>query len=64
MYRAQYEYTSNDDNVLSFAPGKVFNLIEQIDEHWWSMQDEYGNYGLVPASYLEVNNVNTPFVFF
>ena len=58
MYKSLYSYESNNDTVLSFPAGKLFNLIEQLDEHWWSMQDEYGNHGLIPASYLEVNKVN------
>ena len=57
MYKSICSYQSSNDGVLSFPIGKVFNLIEQLDEHWWSMQDEFGNSGLIPASYLEVNKV-------
>ena len=52
-----------NEGVLSFPSDKVFNLIEQLDEHWWSMQDEFGNSGLVPATYLEVNKVKMILIF-
>lgn len=58
MYRSIYPYTSKDPGLLSFENGDVFNLIEQVDGHWWSVHNEKGNHGLVPANYLEVNNVN------
>jgi len=57
MYKAIYDYTAQDDGLLSFAVGSSFNLIEQLDDHWWSMLDESGNSGLVPASFLEVNQI-------
>ena len=63
MYKTVCSYQSVNDGVLSFPAGKVFNLIEQLDEHWWSMQDEFGNSGLIPATYLEVNKVKSFFFF-
>ena len=58
MYKAIYKCSTEDPGLLSFEVGNVFNLIEQIDEHWWSMLSESGYFGLVPASYLEVNTVS------
>lgn len=58
MYKALYSHTNADKNVLSFKPADEFNLIEQIDEHWWSMLSTNGITGLVPASYLEINKIS------
>ena len=63
MYKTVCPYQSVNEGVLSFPSDKVFNLIEQLDEHWWSMQDEFGNSGLVPATYLEVNKVKMILIF-
>ena len=58
MYRSIYPYKNKDPCFLAFDIGDVFNLIEQIDGFWWSVIDEKGHHGLVPATYLEVNNVS------
>ena len=63
MYKTVCPYQSVNEGVLSFPSDKVFNLIEQLDEHWWSMQDEFGNSGLIPATYLEVNKVKMISIF-
>ena len=57
MYKSKFAYTGQDAGVLSFKAGEEFNLLEQVDEHWWTMQNSNGKHGLVPASYLEVNQV-------
>lgn len=58
MYRTIYPYSNKDAGFLQFHIGDVFNLIEQIDGFWWSVVDEGGCHGLVPATYLEVNSVS------
>ena len=58
MYRALYNFDEGkDDRTLSFKIGDEFNLIEQVNEHWWKMQSLDGDIGLVPSSYLAINKV-------
>ena len=60
MYRALYKYSDQEGNgrTLSFKTGDEFNLIEQVNEHWWKMQSLNGDIGLVPATYLAINKVS------
>ena len=52
MYRSLYSYTPKEEGVLPFSAGEQFKFVEQLNEHWWKMQDSNGGVGLVPASYL------------
>lgn len=58
MYKALFNFDGKEkDRTLSFMTGDEFNLIEQVNEHWWKMQSSVGDIGLVPASYLAINKV-------
>ena len=57
MYKSVYNFEGQGDTTLSFSSGDEFNLIEQVNEHWWLMQASSGTTGLVPSSYLVVNKV-------
>ena len=57
MYKALYGFDGQGQGTLRFQPKDEFNLIEQVDNHWWLMQSSSGETGLVPASYLEINKV-------
>eukprot|EP00794_Sanderia_malayensis_P010019 gene10019-11042_t len=55
MYKSAFDFTGQGDTTLRFSVGDEFNLIEQVNEHWWLMQSSTGDTGLVPSSYLVVN---------
>ncbi|XP_065060332.1 NCK-interacting protein with SH3 domain-like [Rhopilema esculentum] len=56
MYRALFNYDGQQgDRTLTFKSGDEFNLIDQINEHWWQMQSSTGEIGLVPSTYLAIN---------
>ena len=52
MYRAIYDYKSEENGSFNITVGDVFWFVQQHDSHWWRMRDKKGNVGLVPASYL------------
>lgn len=54
MYRAVYDFNSRQAGVLSFKKDDVFQVSEKIDEHWLMGKNKSGDTGLVPASYLEI----------
>ena len=59
MYRALFNYDGQQgDRTLTFKSGDEFNLIDQINEHWWQMQSSTGEIGLVPSTYLAINKVS------
>ncbi|XP_047139623.1 NCK-interacting protein with SH3 domain isoform X1 [Hydra vulgaris] len=59
MYKSVYAFNGDqNEDVLKFNKGCLFNLLEQVDEHWWIAANEDGYCGLVPASYLEINKVS------
>lgn len=53
MYRALYDFSSEEEDVLPVRAGEKFIFIQEHDSNWWKMQGEEGLVGLVPASYLE-----------
>ncbi|XP_065672349.1 NCK-interacting protein with SH3 domain isoform X4 [Hydra vulgaris] len=59
MYKSVYAFNGDqNEDVLKFNKGCLFNLLEQVDEHWWIAANEDGYCGLVPASYLEINKMS------
>ena len=58
MYKALYQYSSNDENALSFGVGDSFTLIDRHrDPHWWLVHNAKGQLGFVPGNYLELDKV-------
>lgn len=58
MYRALYNFASEDVGTLSFQKGDKFTLIDcSIDENWWHVVDVHGQAGYVPVQYLEKDQV-------
>lgn len=53
MFRALYDFSSEEKDFLSIRTGELFMFIHEHDSNWWKMQAEDGFVGLVPASYLE-----------
>lgn len=57
MYRAIYDFKSNGPGVLSFKKDEIFHVSEKIDENWLMGKNDSGDTGLLPASYLEKQEV-------
>jgi hypothetical protein len=55
MYRALYDYSSSEPDVLYIRAGDKFMFIQEHDDCWWKMQAENGHVGLVPANYLTLD---------
>eukprot|EP00128_Syssomonas_multiformis_P005290 Colp12_sorted_trinity150504_noHs@21613 len=53
--KALYDYTSEDERLLSFSAGAVFTLISNLTDNWWFVRGADGVEGFVPCNFLEVD---------
>lgn len=52
---ALYDYQSNGDDELSMSSGETFTIVESDDGSGWTyVSDSSGNQGLVPTSYIKI----------
>ncbi|KAK5987715.1 Actin cytoskeleton-regulatory complex protein sla1 [Cladobotryum mycophilum] len=56
--RAIYEYTRQTDEELSFSEDAVLDVFDASDPDWILVGLD-GEYGFVPANYIEVQDMNT-----
>jgi hypothetical protein len=56
---AQYEYTRQTDEELSFESGAVLDVYDTSDEDW-TLAGLKGEYGFVPAIYIELEESPPP----
>ena len=56
-YRAVYDYMNSSSAMLSFRCGDKFTFKTKKNDDWWEVENEKGEIGLVPASYLELVEV-------
>jgi hypothetical protein len=56
---AQYEYTRQTDEELSFESGAVLDVYDTSDEDW-TLAGLKGEYGFVPAIYIEIEESPPP----
>ncbi len=61
MYKAAYQYESQDASSLSFQENDRFTVMDTSNEFWWLVQNGNGQVGYVPANYLEKDDVSTFF---
>ena len=56
---AEYDYSAEVDDVLSFKKGDVFYIIND-EENWWFVRSkDFKNQGYVPSNYFtEVGSLN------
>ena len=53
--RAQYAYTAQQPDELSFEEDAILYLISKPNTDWWVCKKSDGQQGLVPANYLGEN---------
>jgi len=61
-YRALYDFESDQPGALSFKKDEVFEVSEKIDEHWLMGKNKSGDTGLIPTSYLELQDTQVHFL--
>jgi actin cytoskeleton-regulatory complex protein PAN1 len=49
---AQYSYTADKGDELSFAEGDDVTIVDRSEGDWW-MAEKDGNVYLVPAAYMD-----------
>ena len=49
-----YDFTADGDDELSVQEGDKLVVIERDSEDWWKVRDSLGREGVVPASYVEI----------
>ena len=52
--RAIYDYAAAEEGEISFDPGDIITDVDPIDEGWWQGTAPNGEYGLFPATYVEM----------
>ena len=62
-YQARYDYSGTAPGMLSFRSGDKFTVKNRTNDDWWTVQDDKGEMGLVPVSYLEPLPVRLSFIF-
>ena len=50
----QYDYEKAEDNEIKLHEGEYVTNIEMVDEDWWMGQNQEGETGLFPSSYVEL----------
>ncbi|KAJ3139972.1 Intersectin 1 (SH3 domain protein) [Geranomyces variabilis] len=50
---ALYRYTSQQSDEINLLEGDRLKVLEKEDADWWRVENERGETGLVPASYVE-----------
>ena len=56
-YQAKFDFASASSGVLSFKVGDRFLLVNKTNEDWWMVRSPSQELGLVPANYLEPEEV-------
>ncbi|KAH8105008.1 hypothetical protein DFH11DRAFT_1883080 [Phellopilus nigrolimitatus] len=50
-----YDFTADGDDELSVQEGDRLIVLEKDGDEWWKVQDTKGHEGVVPASYVELD---------
>ena len=50
-----YDFTADGDDELSVQEGDRLVVLERDSDDWWKVRDSLGHEGVVPASYVEVD---------
>jgi hypothetical protein len=50
--RAEYDYTAQQEEELSFQEGQEMDLLEQDDPDWYLVKLDNGDIGLAPSNYV------------
>ncbi len=58
MYRAVYDFQTQENQALSFTKDDLFTVMDTSDQYWWLVQNGFGEVGFVPANYLEQDSVS------
>lgn len=53
QFKAVYDFSSQDEGVLSFKVGDRFTLVSKTNDDWWTVRTGSGENGLAPITYLE-----------
>ncbi|XP_033115829.1 nephrocystin-1-like [Anneissia japonica] len=54
LFEAVCDYNAEQDGDLSFKVGDILTIINTREDGWWTAEDEEGNKGLVPSTYLKM----------
>ncbi|XP_071962380.1 nephrocystin-1-like isoform X2 [Antedon mediterranea] len=54
LFEAVCDYRAEQEGDLSFKVGDVLTIIKTREDGWWTAEDEEGNRGLVPSTYLKL----------
>lgn len=49
-----YDFTADGDDELSVQEGDRLIVLERDSDDWWKVRDSLGHEGVVPASYVEL----------
>ena len=55
-----YDYEKAEDNEIDLRENEYVTAIEMVDEDWWMGQNQKGETGLFPSSYVELIDDNVP----
>ena len=50
---ALFDYTAQNEEELSVAEGESLSVFDKADSDWWLVKNSTGQFGLVPATYVE-----------
>jgi hypothetical protein len=56
---AQYDYTAQQEEEVSFVEGDTMVLYDKDDPDWYLVKLENGEIGLAPSNYVEEVNVES-----
>ncbi|BFZ07773.1 hypothetical protein BsWGS_10812 [Bradybaena similaris] len=56
LFVAIQEFDGEQDGDLSFKEGDVLTVIDTREDGWWTAENDKGERGLVPSTFLKVHN--------
>ena len=64
MFKALYDYKSNQQKYLSFHAGDLFTLLDTSHADWFCAQNGFGEVGYVPSNYIAKTDVSFLILYF
>ncbi|XP_060561259.1 nephrocystin-1-like isoform X1 [Ruditapes philippinarum] len=56
LFEAIYDFSSKEKGDLNFKAGEVLTIITTQEDGWWEAENEKGEKGSVPSTYLKMYN--------
>ncbi|XP_041469599.1 nephrocystin-1-like [Lytechinus variegatus] len=54
LFEAVCDFDGEEDDDLNFKRGAILTILNVREDGWWMAEDEEGNKGLVPSTYLKL----------